>query len=70
MITEAYVEKAEKKSWHPIVWPHPERIAPEMNLSQQVRNDYWIMASIFLSIEQWQNSQDVEWQKVKNYVRI
>jgi hypothetical protein len=32
---EAYVEKAEKKSWHPIVWPHPERIAPEMSLIQQ-----------------------------------
>lgn len=34
--TEAYVEKAEKKSWHPIVWPHPERIAPEMNTTQKV----------------------------------
>lgn len=32
---EAYIEKAEKKSWHPIVWPHPERIAPEIVQSQK-----------------------------------
>lgn len=32
---EAFIEKAEKKSWHPIVWPHPERIQPDITLSQK-----------------------------------
>ncbi|XP_070492471.1 uncharacterized protein [Chironomus tepperi] len=32
---EAFIEKAEKKSWHPIVWPHPERCVPEMVSTQK-----------------------------------
>ncbi|KAG5676360.1 hypothetical protein PVAND_006202 [Polypedilum vanderplanki] len=32
---EAYIEKAEKKSWHPIVWPHPERIQTDMLATQK-----------------------------------
>lgn len=32
---EAHIERAEKKSWHPIVWPHPERIQPDILSTQK-----------------------------------
>jgi hypothetical protein len=39
---EAFIEKAEKKSWHPIVWPHPEQCAPEVIQSQKVWWNFFI----------------------------
>lgn len=32
---EACIEKPIRKSWHPIVWPHPEHIAPDVFSQQQ-----------------------------------
>ena len=39
---EAFIEKAEKKSWHPIVWPHPEQCAPEIVQNQKVWWNFFI----------------------------
>jgi hypothetical protein len=43
---EAHIDKAEKKSWHPIMWPHPELIQTEMLMTQNVRFLVWAFGAV------------------------